>query len=271
MIRNESTQYSILPRQAVGVAAVLAAAGLVLTGCKSSTSASGSASSPAAGTAKPSASSSTGSGGSGGGQASGQELALDFPVGVGDTWVYKSDVSGISHGTITNKMTRVVPIGGGERVTMQTRSYFDGAGNSPTHFTYLFHSDGSITVPVTQFGDTNVKLVSGSILWPSSAQLSSGQPYHAELIFRTSIDGRTMRVVSHVTVKGGGQQSVTVPAGTYQAQVIDESMTEKIDGFNADIKLRTWVANGVGPVKTELLSGATTPTTVQVLKSFTKG
>ena len=65
-----------------------------------------------------------------------------------------------------------------------------------------------------------------------------------------------------------------MPPGTYQATVIDEVMTEKFSGIAVDMDIRTWVANGVGPVKTELTTDAAGKTAIvndQELKSFTKG
>jgi hypothetical protein len=258
----------VTARKAASAAALLAATGLALAGCKSSTSASGTASSPAAGSSSPA--SSSGSAGSGGaGQTSSNGGTTYFPVGVGNTWVYQTSLSGLSHGTITNKITQVTPVADGQRVTMGVSGL--GAG---THVTYTFHSDGSISVPFTQVGSTAIKVTSGSIIWPSAADLSSGQTHTSTLTFELTVAGQVTHETAHVTVRGKGMQSVTVPAGTYQAQVIDETVSEKVDGVAVSLTVETWVANGVGPVKSELLSKTSTagaPTTVEVLKSFTKG
>jgi hypothetical protein len=257
-------------RKAVRAAALLAAAGLALAGCKSSTSASGTASSPAAGgssSGPASSSASSGTGGSGGTSSAGTTY---FPAAVGNTWVYQTTISGVSHGTITNKITAVTPVAGGKKVTMQILT---GTGTATT-VSYIFHSDGSISVPLTQFGGTAIKVTSGSIIWPSAADLSSGQPHTSTLTFELTIAGQVTHETAHVTVQGKGTHSVTVPAGTYQAQVIDETVSEKVEGVAVSLTVETWVANGVGPVKSELLSKtstAGTPTTVEVLKSFTKG
>jgi len=139
---------------------------------------------------------------------------------------------------------------------------------------FLIHSDGSISVPVTQVGSTSVTVKSGSIIWPSSAQLASGQPHHDTLVISIKEDGHSSTVTAHVVVKGEGTQTVRVPAGTYQATLINETMDEKFSGINVGLDIRTWVANGVGPVKSEVSSnaaGRTAISSVQVLKSFTKG
>ena len=257
-------------RKAASVAALLAAAGLALAGCKSSTSASGTASSPAAGgssSGTASSSASSGSSGSGGTSSAGTTY---FPAAVGNTWVYQTTISDISHGTITNKITAVTPVAGGKKVTMQILT---GAGTATT-VSYIFHSDGSISVPFTQVGGTAIKVTSGSIIWPSAAELSSGQVHHAVLSMDVNLPGHVTHVAAQVAVQGKGTETVTVPAGTYHAQVIDETISEKVAGVAITLTVRTWVANGIGPVKTELVSKAGpagAANTVEVLKSFTKG
>jgi hypothetical protein len=268
------THYQSTARRAASAAALLAAAGLALAGCKSSASASGTGSSPHAG-----ASSSAGSGGSGGGNSGGGSQTSSsigtsyFPIAVGNTWVYQTHVSSGARGTATNKVDQVVPVAGGQRVTMETGSNLIGK-SQPIKVIYLFHSDGSITIPFTQFGSGAIRIKSGSIVWPSAADLSSGQPHSSTLVFDSTILGHTTHGRAHITVQGGGSQTVTVPAGTYHAKVINETISEKIEGVAISLRLRTWVADGVGPVKSDLLtkSGATSvPGTVEELLSFKKG
>jgi hypothetical protein len=256
-------------RKAARAAALLAAAGLALAGCKSSTSASGTASSPAAGASSSGPASSSASSGTGGGGTSSAGTTY-FPAAVGNTWVYQTTISGVSHGTITNKITAVTPVAGGKKVTMQILT---GAGTATT-VSYIFHSDGSISVPFTQVGGTAIKVTSGSIIWPSAAELSSGQVHHAVLSMDVSLPGHVTHVAAQVAVQGKGTETVTVPAGTYQAQVIDETISEKVAGVAITLTVRNWVASGVGPVKNALVSQAGPAggaNTVEVLTSFTKG
>jgi hypothetical protein len=212
-----------------------------------------------------------GSTGSGSGMGSGGSGFADFPVGVGNTWVYRSVIGGKSRGTVTNKMTKVVPVTGGQRVTMQVKDHIGGMPTPPTQLTYVFHANGSITVPLAQISTAKVRLVSGKVIWPDTAQLASKRPYRTTLVLAASEGGKVTRVTSHVAVKGGGMQTIKVPAGTYHAQIIDEIVTEKVGGLKVTVRLRTWVARGVGPVKSALLSNSALPTSLQVLKSFHKG
>jgi len=275
MTRYHLTPGGGLARRAMTMAALLAITGLTLAGCKGSSSASGSSGSTASAGTTPSASSSSGGQGSGsGGSAgggSGTSLAADFPLAVGNTWVYETKVGALSHGTTINKVIRVVPVAGGQRVRMKVIDHLGTGTVAPTSFTYIFRSDGSITIPFSEFSAEKVRLISGGIVWPSRAQLASGQPLHSTLVFATSIVGHALRVTAHVVVRGAGTQSVTVPAGTYRAQVVEETMTEKVEGIRVNTTIKTWVAPGVGPVKDEVLSSSAIPSTVEVLKSFTRG
>ena len=66
--------------------------------------------------------------------------------------------------------------------------------------------------------------------------------------------GKAITVKPRVVVRGAGTQSVTVPAGTYQATLITEKMDEAVMGVTVRLDIQTWVANGVGPVKSEVIS-----------------
>jgi hypothetical protein len=258
------TRYDTTARRAAGAAALLAAAGLALAGCKSSAGAAGSTS-PAAATSTSSSPAASASAST----SAGAQTTTFFPVAVDNTWVYATTVGGKPSSDITNKMIAVDPVTGGQQVTMSV-----AAGTAaPTTVTYVFHSDGSITVPVSQFGNGTVKLTSGSIVWPTQAELSSGQPHASTLAFTVTTGSTVTHLTAHVTITGGGVQSVTVPAGTYQAQLINEDLSETVAGVPVTFTLQTWVATGVGPVKSTLsaTSSGSLQGTVEELKAFTKG
>lgn len=150
----------------------------------------------------------------------------------------------------------MTPGSGGQQVTMRSGITSLGSTSHDTAY-YVVHSDGSISLPFSQF-DTNssgasVKLISGNIFWPPADQLSSGRAYHDALKIAFSANGTTQNVTAHVTVRGAGTQSVTVPAGTYNADVVNMTMAETIEGIAASSVVRTWLAPGVGPVKSEVI------------------
>jgi hypothetical protein len=255
-----------------GLLAAAAASGLALAGCGNSPGASTAATSsqPAAAGSAPAAS--TSGSGSSGSVSTGSGAVAFFPLSVGNKWVYTDKVSG-EQGTVTNQVISVTPVASGSKVVMKDSDDLGGGVPNTTTSALLVHSDGSITVPMTTAGDS-FKIKSGGVLWPSAAQLASGQPHHDTLVITTNMAGRTTTMRTHIVVKGDGVQTVHVPAGTYQATVIDELMTEKFAGVAINMDIRTWVVNGVGPVKSEMTSNAGGKAAImndEQLKSFTRG
>jgi hypothetical protein len=250
-------------------AAAVAAAALTVAGCGShSSSSSGSTAS-----GNTTASASPNSGTSSSGPVSASTL---FPATVGNTWVYDETLAvGSGTGTGTNRITAVTPTPGGERVTMSVDSQLPGLpATKSVAVNLIFHSDGSISYPLAQLGNTQVSIKSGSIIWPSAAQLASGQPYTDTLVMSVTEAGHLTTVTANVVVKGAGSATVTVPAGTYRTTLIEETLTEHFAGVLLDMKIQNWDAHGVGPVKTDVIStagGKTTTVSTEELKSFTKG
>jgi hypothetical protein len=86
--------------------------------------------------------------------------------------------------------------------------------------------------------------------------------------------GQTTTVTANVVVQGAGSATVTVPAGTYQTTLINETINEKFGGIALKLEIQNWDAKGVGPVKSDVIStagGHSTMVSTQELKSFTKG
>jgi hypothetical protein len=221
----------------------------------------------------------TGQGSSGGQGGSGGLDTTLFPATVGNTWVYTDSLAGVGgkHGTTTNKITAVTPDSGGEKVTISTQSQISGLPSTPASLTYQFNSDGSIGVPFSQLGNgsTSVKIKSGGIVWPSRAVLESGQTHNSTLGLQISVAGHKLNINAKVSVRGVGNQSVTVPAGSYTATLVDETITEAVSGVTVTIEVQTWLANGVGPVKsvasTKTGTGASHIVSTEELKSFHQG
>jgi hypothetical protein len=270
-------RFHVSGRAAAGPAAALAMAGLLVAGCSSSspTSSSGSGS----GGSQGSTSSNTGPGSgqsSGGGQGSTTGVgSLLFPVAVGEKWVYADHLGALGSSTTVNTVKSVKPVSGGNLVTLTNAAHIAGVPSKPTTVTYLFYSDGSISVPFSQTGGGKVTIRSGSIVWPPASAIASGQSHTSTLSVSVNSGGRVINEKVHVTVKGGGTQTVTVPAGTYHATIVDQTMAESIVGHRVTIKVRTWLAPGVGPVKSEVTgigaaAAGTGPLVVEELKSLTK-
>lgn len=257
--------------RAAGPAAALAVAGLLIAGCSAGSS-GGSGSSGSGGS---SANASATSGSSGGGQGSGTTTVAGsplFPIAVGEKWVYVDRMSALGSSTTVNAIKAVKPASGGNLVTMSDTSDIAGTAKT-TKLTYMFYSDGSISVPFTQLSGGKVTIKSGSIVWPPASAIASGQSHTSTLSISIKTNGQVINEHVHVTVKGAGTQRVTVPAGTYQATVVDQTMAETVLGHHVSTQVRTWLAPNIGPVKTEVVSKSAfggTPLIVEELKSFSK-
>jgi len=269
------------------VKTVLASAAVVvLAGC----GASGSAGTPqvstgvgkAASTSAAAAASASGAGqGSSAGQGSGAGAtsnsfvapsSIPFPVAVGDTWVYQITAAvGGERDIATNKIVSAVPTASGYRVTMSQTT--DAAGTVTTaQPVYIFYPNGTIGYPVTQAN--GVSVVGNGVLWPDAADLASGRAYHSVLRIRVSQTGSIQYENANVTVQGQGTASVTVPAGTYRATVVDMTIARRVADYTSTVEVKTWVAPGTGPVKSEVLvraAGKTELVTTDQLVTFTKG
>jgi hypothetical protein len=262
-------------RAATGPAAVIAIAGLFLAGCHSGTSAGHAATAPRSGQAGASASGAApaGSGQSGNSTTASFTGTSYFPAAVGDTWVYTSSLLTGTAGTVTNKITAVRPAAGGEDVTMAAR--MSGLPGKPATLTYLFHPDGSITLPPDELG-SSISVKSGGILWPSAADLQSGRPHDSTIQLSIGTGSSALNATARVVVRGGGSATVTVPAGTYHATVINEHFAETLAASAKPLSyvVRTWVVSGIGPVKTQAIikiDGATGLDETETLKSFHRG
>jgi hypothetical protein len=266
-------------------AGCLLAAGLALAGCASSggssgssnsagtsattapatTSAAASASATATASAAVTASSPAAAGGSG--------ASVPFPVAVGNTWKYAT-TAGSETGTTVDKMTAVVPVASGQQVTMTGTSTLLGTTTNHS-FTYVFGSDGSITFPLSQFGSTSGVTLSGSgVFWPPASVIDAGKPSTSQLKISIKESGVSLSTTAHITVQGAGTASVTVPAGSYQATVVDMTIALSVEGISVTEEVKTWLATGVGPVKDEVIldeAGTNTVAASEELQSFTKG
>ncbi len=268
--------YALAIRRPAGVVAALAAAaGLVLAGCGGGGSGS-SGSSGSSGTSGTSGSGG-GSGNSGGSTSVVSASSVPFPIAVGNTWKYTDTNNAVLGGKSVDRIAAVKPVSGGQEVTMDSAiTTLDTTTHSKGYF--IFHSDGSISYPFSQFNaghsQTKVTLLSGNIIWPPASAIDSGQVSHDTLKIAFIVNGVKKEVTAHITVKGDGTQSVTVPAGSYTATVVDMTESEKVEGIAVSSEIKTWLANGVGPVKSEVIiheGGHNTVADENVLTSFTKG
>jgi len=189
-----------------------------------------------------------------------------IPAQLGDTWVYAVDSTALGKGTETSRISAVTPAAGGQRATLMTSLRLAGA-KQPFRFAsqFIAGADGSVKFGSTSFMGS--RLASANVNWPSPASLTPGHP-------RTStVTGSFLgfKTTERLTITEVGPATVTVPAGTYQATLLEQIVTSHGGGREV---IKSWVANGIGQVKTDtsvLVKGAREVSLVQELTSFTKG
>jgi hypothetical protein len=220
-----------------------------------SSSATASASAVSSATASPSGAAATGD-------------SAPFPVAVGNTWTYQAVTSiNNAHAIDTKKVLSVTPTTGGRQVSMSD-TVVPGSGTVTQK--YVFYDNGQIGYPIST--SHGITLVSGNgIVWPNAADLASGKPFHSTSKIKLS-SGQFE--TADITVQGGGNESVSVPAGTYQATVVNMTIVTHVGSFTTTITVKEWTAPGTGPVKTEELiksAGKTQLTSTEALLAFKKG
>jgi hypothetical protein len=191
---------------------------------------------------------------------------------VGNTWVYQTtaNING-EKGLTTDKIVAAGSTAAGYQVTMSQTINIGGAVTTAQPV-YVFYPNGNVGYPVT---DANGVSVMGSgVTWPDAVGLASGRAYHSVLRIRVSQAGATQYQNANVTVQGAGTAAVTVPAGTYQATLVNMTITTQVGSFTTTVEVKTWLAARTGPVKSEVLTyagGKTELTTTNELLTFTRG
>lgn len=209
----------------------------------------------------------------------GSVASVYYPVAEGNTWVYSIDYGTGSTVTDTEVMTAVVPEGDGVRATIERTFVWDDGSQADVVSTvdYVFHADGSLEVPfqsIPSAGGT-VTVQSGTMLWPTTDEFEAGTPKTGSIQATVETGGQTIGQNIDFTITGAGTESVTVPAGSYDARKLAQNLVVSLPDLGVSgisIDAITWLADGVGPVRTEVPDtlGAGV-TIVQVLLSFTPG
>ncbi len=249
-------------------AALAGLAAIALAGCGSAASTAAAGGSPAASTSSTASATTSAEATASPSGAASTGASAPFPVAVGNIWIYQAVTSiNNAHSTDTKKVLAVTPTSGGREVTMSDTVI---PGSSSVTQKYLFYDNGQIGFPISQ--SHGVTLVSGNgIVWPNAADLAAGKATHStSKIKLTSGQYET----ADVTVQGGGTQSVTVPAGTYQATLVNMTIVTHVGSFISTITVKEWTAPGTGPVKSEEVikaAGQSQVTSTEALLSFKKG
>ena len=192
--------------------------------------------------------------------------ATVLPAQLGDTWVYAVDSTALGKGTETSRISAVTAAAGGQRATLLNSLRLAGS-KEPFRFAAHFTAgaDGSVTFGSTSF--MGARLASANVNWPSPAALTPGHPRIS------TVTGSFLgfKTTERLAITAVGPATITVPAGTYQATLLEQTVTSHGGGREV---IKSWVVNGIGQVRTQItvfIKGGRNVSTDEVLTSFTKG
>ena len=203
------------------------------------------------------------------------DLSSYYPVAEGNTWEFSMQLPDpLGTVTETETMTEVVRVDDDTvRATIErTFHYENGSTDDVTDSVdYVFHSDGSLEVPYQSLPDTSgavVTVKSGTMVWPTDEEFEAGTEKTGTI--EASANGIDQTV--DFAIAGGGVESVTVPAGTFDARLLEQKLEISIPEFSIDglpIAAKSWLAPGTGLVKTEIPGLMGAGTVELVLVKFT--
>jgi hypothetical protein len=151
----------------------------------------------------------------------------------------------------------------------------DVPGKASRTLVYRVHPDGSESIPwdaALEVPDGwTLSAVSGEITVPAPSVLTAGTSQTTRLTLAESDGHETQDVLLAATTRGAGMQWVTVPVGTFDAQVVIQHIIETAGSKRIDIDLTYWLVAGFSTVKSvQTVTDATqTRTETLLLRSIT--
>lgn len=186
-----------------------------------------------------------------------------YPMEEGASFTYSVyNKKGKVEGTTTYTISKVKS-DGGETQSKLSMTYEDAKGK------HNFDSDYSMTCTgdgikidymslmpsqmLDQYEDMDVDIEMDGTDVQLPNNLSTGQQLDdANVTAKMNISGIKMNVeVSTVNRHIEKQESVTTSAGTFDCYVLSETLKSKSMGVNIEINNKTWLAEGVGMIKSE--------------------
>jgi hypothetical protein len=183
------------------------------------------------------------------------------------------DVSdGSTQTTETLRVLAAHPADGGIQLSVEA----DVTGKTARTLVYRVHPDGSESIPwdtaLAVPDGWTLKVVSGEITVPAPSVLAAGTSQTSRLTLAESNGHETQDVLLTATTRGVGTQRVTVPAGTFDAQVVVQRIVEAAGSKQVDVDVAYWLVAGLSTVKAvETVTDATqTRTETASLRSITR-
>src|SRR5215470_2173197 len=203
----------------------------------------------------------------------GVAASVPFPLAVGDTWTYTLEIAGLPPAVLVKKITSITAVPGGKRVSMAITESVYGIPKT-IHQDYLFGTDGSISFPPPGPITSALSPASGGrVIVPPLSVVNSGRPVSWTVKMPPiKLAGRKISGKTRFTVQGRGTASVTVPAGTYRATVVNMTIKATTSGFDNPLVMvqRMWFAPHVGEIGEKVIAASSGQVlSTEKLQSFT--
>lgn len=170
-----------------------------------------------------------------------------FPAQEGTTWTYRQETGGQAIEQ-TQTLEAVEP--GDDGTVMTISNTFDN-GAPPFELEYVVRDDGSVAVPFQTFdaGAGAEVEASGDLVWLGPDQFAAGESEEGELVLDVDAGGQSTSADVTFVVEPQGVETVTVPAGEFEASHMRIDLTIDTQGVTQDLGIDLWFVQGVGFVK----------------------
>ena len=137
----------------------------------------------------------------------------------------------------------------------------DAQGKNPYESSYKMTCEGntvridyeSLISPqmLEQYGDAEVEITGTDVEWPSNLETGMELP-DANVKMKINMGGMNMNMEVDITDRKVEKvETITVPAGSFECYVVYSNSYSKMMMVNKNFPSRSWLAKGVGMVKTE--------------------
>lgn len=183
-----------------------------------------------------------------------------MPLAEGNAWTYV--VKAGATGTMVRTTKHVTFGAGGVEAELTDSTSIDGHPDAATieQQRVRLRQDGGMDVmPYPGISGSAMVSVSGTIVYPSTAQYTAGRHTSGELMLSVSSNDGMMDVDATFDVSSPGVTDVSTPAGRFHARKFVEVLTGEVNGRHGTLMTTTsWFAPGVGLVKRTITSAGET-------------
>lgn len=143
--------------------------------------------------------------------------------------------------------------------------FTDKKGKNPYEMSYTMTCDGNViridyesllsAQMMEQYGEMEAEITGTDIEWPTQMEAGMALP-DAGVNMKISMGAMNMNMEVEMTNrKVEKKETITVPAGTFDCYVIYSDNRSKMMMADKNFPNRSWIAEGVGMVKTESYNG----------------